>query len=108
MGFVADRAEKPNLTRYANEKLWAGIRVLITHPGDIAKRMTAAWQDSFMHVPPTGLPGNIRKEFEEMRAKMYDDVRENYVAPIEKLAPRELTAYADALYQMAYDTDTLK
>jgi hypothetical protein len=107
-GNVDDRPEKPNLIRYANEKLWAGIRVLVCHPGDISKRMIAAWQESFTHVPPAGLPGSIRREFEEMRAKMYDDVRESFVVPIEKLATRELVAYAEALYRMAYATDTLK
>jgi hypothetical protein len=62
---VAQKAERPGLLRYANEKLGKAVQVLATNPGDVKVRLQFA-AEHLARVPTTALPARPRAEFESI------------------------------------------
>jgi hypothetical protein len=53
----------PHCAQYAYSKVSDAVSILATHPGDVRKRLCAAYS-TFCEAPPEMLPPHIRSELE--------------------------------------------
>jgi hypothetical protein len=101
--------ERPDLLRHAKEKFGAAVQVLATHPGDVKARLLAAAEHLAM-VRPTGLPSELRSEFESLWSALTartTDEASAVRATLHRMRFSTAAALAERLYSLSCQVDAL-